>query len=63
MRCTVRTTDGQYFTLTNMPTETAVHLAAELTDMGGSPVLTFDMDGATIIVQRQHIVALELQDE
>lgn len=62
MRCTVHTTDGQALTMADMPTETAVHMAAELADLGGSPLLTFTVDGVTVLVQRQHIVSIELQD-
>lgn len=58
----VYTTDGRGFTVEDMPTEAAMHLAAELADLEGSPLLTFTAAGVTMLMQRQHIVSLELHD-
>lgn len=60
MGVVVRLVDGGTYTVDQMPDTDALDLAAAFReDVDGT--ITLDMDGATVIVDRRHIAAVEIE--
>lgn len=60
MQITVHLSDGAELTIADFNPESALDLVAEFRD-GDDPTFTFDMDGATVLVARHHVVRIDLE--
>ena len=59
MRLTVCTSDGNDFEIADFDANSALDLKRALNE-DGEQFLTLDMDGATVLINRAHIVSVEV---
>lgn len=52
--------DGSELAIADFDPESALDLLADFRD-GDSATMTFDMDGATVVVARHHVVRIDLE--
>lgn len=60
MKVTAYLSDGGVLNIGDFDAESALDLKQELNE-GGPDFLTFDMDGATVIVARPHVVRMDFE--
>lgn len=61
MRFTVYLSDGGTLDVQKGEVESMLDLRDALDNDGGPKFLTFDMDGATVVVNRDHIVRIDIE--
>lgn len=60
MRVTVYLADDERLDIMEMPDADALDLRADFEE-GASATMLFDMDGATIVVARRHVVRIDFE--
>lgn len=60
MKVTLYTADGKHLEIKNMPSSDAMDLREDLEGLRRG-FLTLDMDGATVCVNREHIVRVDME--
>lgn len=61
MQVTVYLSDGGTLDISDMEPATALDLRSELNAEHPIRFLTFDLDGATVLVAREHVIRIDLE--
>lgn len=63
MKLIVRTEHHGDYTIEKLPDADALDVAEDFRDPEGAATMTFEMDEATVIIDRARIVAIELEPD